>query len=839
MLLTTIRRRGARCVDQWEVAVEALEGLRVVDLSNVRTGAQVSQLLADFGADVVHVEPPGGSPLRREAAWPCWARGKRSIQLDLHDPDDVAVVRGLAATSDVVLETFRPGVADRLGLGYDELSRRNERLVYASITGFGRRGPLVDLQGYEGVVLAKFGAMWALENMSERDGPSFPSVAMASYPASQLCAQGILAALYERERSGRGQWVETSLAQALSIHDNFALLQRMLASRYDGFVHVARVQRGIPSGGLSFRLLVALTADGRWVQFSQTVERLFRAMMKMFELDWMFDDPRWRSAPDFDDVEQRVEFWEILLQAARKKTLDEWRAEFDRDPNVWAELFRHGYELLDHPQMQWNRMVAEVDDPERGRVRQPGPLARLEQAPAALDRPAPRLGEHDDAIRAEASASAPPTGRTAGHGTPVADVDRRPPLDGVTVVELGSYYAAPFGATLLADLGARVIKLEELSGDPFRMMVGFPDLAAIKVLQGKECVAVDLQSEEGRRIAHRIIAGADIVLQSFRAGVAERLGLDPDTLRRLNPDLVYLRSPGYGPDGPCGHRPAFAPTIGAAAGLASRNAGASIPEGPDLALEEIKPAAMRLATAVMGVGNADGFSAVSAGTAMLLGLVARQRGAGAQTMLTTMLSSAAHALSEVMVDYAGKPPVATADAGLHGFSALYRLYAASEGWVFLAAPSDRDWARLVDALPGDAGLRDDVRFVTAEGRRAHDEALAEVLGAHFATRPAGEWESELRAAGVACVEASQAPVEAHYLDEGSPGRESGFLTTAQHPVLDEIPRMAPVVELSRSTTVAGNAGRIGEHTAKVLLEVGYTDAEVARLAEEGVIAVVS
>ena len=114
------------------------------------------------------------------------------------------------------------------------------------------------------------------------------------------------------------------------------------------------------------------------------------------------------------------------------------------------------------------------------------------------------------------------------------------------------------------------------------------------------------------------------MLVSFRAGVVERLGLDPASLLALNPDLVYLSAPGYGVDGPCGHRPAFAPTIGAGSGLAMRNIGESAPQGPDLDVEVVKPTALRVASAAMGVGHADGFSALGVATALLLGLLARR-----------------------------------------------------------------------------------------------------------------------------------------------------------------------------------------------------------------------
>jgi crotonobetainyl-CoA:carnitine CoA-transferase CaiB-like acyl-CoA transferase len=811
----------------------ALAGLKVVDFSNVPTGVQVSQLFADFGAEVIHVEPSGGSPLRAEAAWPFWARGKRSIQLDLHDPADLVVAKHLAGGADVVIETFRPGVAERLGLGYKEMSHSNPGLVYGSISGFGRKGPLASLQGYEGIVMAKFGACWALTDMAGEPGrPAFASALYASYASSQLLAQAILAALYEREDSGVGQRVETTLAQGLTVHDVYSWFSRVVAQRYsDGFKQALRVTDGVPSGSLSFRLLIALTKDGRWLQFSQVPDRQFRALMKMFGLSWMYDDPKWSNLPDFDTHQQRKEYWEMLLEIVRSKTVAEWAVEFDRDSNVWAELFRKDSELLDHPQMDYNEMVAQIDDPERGSVRQPGALVRMDSTPAQLDRSAPRLGEHDAAIRAAAGASTP-----AARSMVTAEAGK-PPLAGVTVIELGSYYAAPYGATLLAELGARVIKLEPLEGDSLRYMLPFPEIAALKVLQGKESVAVDLGSAKGRAIAYRMLKEADIVLQSFRAGVAERLGLDAESLRALNPDIVYLGAPGYGEGGPCGHRPAFAPTIGAAAGLAWRNAESAAPEGDSLSLDEIKRTAIKLGAAVMGVGNADGLSSVSVGTAMMLGLLARRRGAGGQKMLTSMLSSMAHALSEVMVEYEGRPDPAKADPGLHGFSALYRLYQAADGWLFLASPSEKEWRRLTGALPEGATLGADPRFATAADRKANNDALAAALAAIFLVSPGQHWEDILRAADVACVVCAPGPVESNYLDDGSPGERCGFNASGHHPILDDVPRLAPLVAFSRSSTVAGNAGLVGQDTKKVLRDFGYDEPEITGLAQEGVIGV--
>ena len=146
------------------------------------------------------------------------------------------------------------------------------------------------------------------------------------------------------------------------------------------------------------------------------------------------------------------------------------------------------------------------------------------------------------------------------------------PLDGVLVVDLGTFYAGPFGSTMLADQGATVVKVEPLTGDPIRFQTSMPEATAVRVTQGKKSVAVDVFTERGRQIVVELVRRADIVLHSYRGGVAERMGLDADTMTRLNPDLVYHHGVGYGVDGPYARRAAFAPTIAAASGFAMARA---------------------------------------------------------------------------------------------------------------------------------------------------------------------------------------------------------------------------------------------------------------------------
>jgi crotonobetainyl-CoA:carnitine CoA-transferase CaiB-like acyl-CoA transferase len=456
-------------------------------------------------------------------------------------------------------------------------------------------------------------------------------------------------------------------------------------------------------------------------------------------------------------------------------------------------------------------------------------LAQLKGMPAALERSAPALDADAAMLRARAVA----TTRVERVELPLGTGATA--LEGTTVLELGTYYAAPYGATLLAELGARVIKIEELSGDPMRNMMPFPEVAGIKALQGKESFAVDIATEAGRQLVYELVSRADVVLQSFRAGVADRLKVDAATLRAINPSLIYLEAPGYGTGGPYGHRPAFAPTIGAAAGLAWRNAGSSIPDGPELGLEQVKQAAIPLALAVMGAGNCDGFASVSVATAMLLGLLVRERTGAAEQMLTTMIGSATHALCETLVSYDAAPQPMTADVDLYGYGPCYRLYEAAEGWVFFAAPSDAEFAAASALLDPTGSLGVEARFATVAARKEHEAELAELLAAGFLAKTAADWEQVLLAADVACVEVAAGPPEACFMDEGQPGQLSGLVTTAWHPMLDDHERLAPLVSMSRSRSVAGNGCTIGQHTDTIMAELGHSDEAIADLRFAGVI----
>ncbi|MCY3909960.1 MAG: CoA transferase [bacterium] len=807
--------------------------LRVLDLSPNRIGAQVSQFFADFGADVVWVEPPGGSAMRREAAYPFWCRGKRSIALDLDDDQDREVVRRLATRADVLIETFKPGELDEFGLSHDSLAEANPGLIHTSVTAFGRQGPYVDVPVDEDLVLAKLGINYLFGRMSPYDAPPFVTAPFAAFSASQVALHGTLTALYERSRSGRGQLVEANLAQGFATLDPWGWFEYLIAQRWSDAYSPTEAydDQGCPISPLIIMLIVALTADGHWLQFASVGSHLFAAKMKALGLDWMFADEEWQGIPVLSDADKRMELWTRMLEAAKQKTLADWHEVFEQDHNVFAEQFRNGPKVLEHPQLIHDQMVADIADTERGPVRQPGALVKAGKTPARLGRSAPGANQHGQEILAELSAMANGTAPASSTSNGPTEL----PLSGVKVLELAVLFAAPHGTTMLTDLGARVIKVEQMSGDVIRAIIPFPEAGGAKVMQGKESICVDLSTDEGRALVQEIIKDVDVVVQGFRAGAVQRMQLDYQSLKKLNPDLIYVNAPGYGVDGPFGDRPAFAPSIGAASGIPLANVGTTVPEHPDLTIEQIRDGMRRLSAANTSANaQADGFAALGVASAILFGLVARDAGAGGQELFSSMLNTGAHAMSAHTVTYNGAPPPPTPDDELRGLSPLHSIYESEDGYVMLAASDDSDWDRLVDALGNDIDLGRDDRFVDAESRTANADALREALARVFARRTAMAWETELLAQGIGCTKLHLGFSEEMMLSEDF-GRASGYIVDVVHPTFEEHPRLAPFVRFSRSATQARPGVLAGQSTDAILAELGRSAKEIVGLRERGIV----
>ncbi len=286
--------------------------MRILELGSGMAGAMAGMVLAENGAEVIRVEPPGGDRERDRPGSLVWHRGKRSIVLDLEDAKDRERFVALASTADGLIETLGPGAAERLGVEYAALCRSAPRLVYLSITGFGERGPLRDLPGYEGIVAAVSGRM--AEQQGFRAGPIFTPVPIASYGAAMLGALGLLAALWARRETGRGQRVHTSLLAALSVYD--------MTIGYGNRTHAA-ARPGQIYGVMKVCFMTAPTRDGRFIQMCSRQPHLFRNWLLAMGLEGLLAEPDLTHMPDLFPSEARLaEVVALIETRMRQKTLD-------------------------------------------------------------------------------------------------------------------------------------------------------------------------------------------------------------------------------------------------------------------------------------------------------------------------------------------------------------------------------------------------------------------------------------------------------------------------------------------------------------------------------------
>lgn len=789
---------------------EVLEGIVVLDFSTGWAGSVATMVLSDFGAQVIKIEPPEGDPYR---AWPqalLWNRGKKSVILDLRTPEGKERVQALCRHADVVVESFCPGETVALGIDYATLSHQRSDLIYCSITAFGPKGSYARYKPYEGVVAAKSGRYTAFVGQSQREGPSFGAVQVASHGAAMAAVRGILAALVVRDRTGYGQTVETSLLQGITPYDIYNwLIWQMMLKFPDRFPEDPQSdpQRRSGVGYQPIR-----TRDGQWIQMANLVDRLFRASLESMGLAGVLDDSRFRTAPTLMP-EEREELRKLIMAKGIEKTLDEWMDIFARQTSdVAAEPLLTSQQGMSHAQMVHNRHVVELEDPRVGRMKQLGVLASMSETPGSIKGPSPDLGEHTDEVFAQLV------------GQPVRRKIKPPthipahPLEGIVVLDLSSVIAGPLATSLVHELGARVIRIETLEGDLLRR--NFDGLGANRLQAGAENISVNLRTTEGQEIFRKLAAKADVVVHNMRPGAPERLGVGYKQVREINPRIIYVYASGYGDSGPHSDRPAMHPIGGAVAGGALAQLGRGGLPDPDVSMtmEEVLEVSRRISRA--NEVNPDPNSAMVISAAILLGIYARERFGISQYILTTMLGANAYANSDDFFSYDGKPERGIPDAEGYGLNALYRLYQARKGWVFLACLFDEEWMALCRAI-GRVDLLDDPRFGTASGRKQNDDALIQELEQVFATRDAREWESTMAAAEVACVETEESGMF-HFFSQDPHVAENGFIAAAENLRIGRYWRYGPVVNFSLTPSRVGPGPLRGQHTKSILRELGYS-----------------
>jgi crotonobetainyl-CoA:carnitine CoA-transferase CaiB-like acyl-CoA transferase len=761
----------------------SLSGLTVLDTTRDPQGAITTMLLADYGARVIKLEPPGP---RDEPAWlararKAWDRGKWSITLDTTTPAGSRELQTLLPLADILVTSATGPDAARIGLDDDALLASHPTLVHCRISAYGIDGPHADRPANEALVAARWGMMG--EQRGHRPGPKFLGHPNVLYGTGLLGAIGSLAAIRSRRLTGRGQRVDVSLLDSVLAQSPMNWWWNETGASY-----LAR--EGGEEGFGRNRILLGLfpAGDGEYLMLHSGGEGGFKRVMDLLGLGdgvvTVVGEAEMGVPLDDHELAQVRRVPEALLTRSR----DEWVAALHAADIAAVPVHRPGEPLFDD-QVEFAGLRVTVEDPELGRLYQVGPPIRFSGVDPVAPTPAPAPGT-DDARRGELV-------RDASRVTPVP-TSAEPlgaPLEGVRVLDFASFFATAYGSKILSDLGADVIKIEPLAGDPMRPLPN-PFEASQR---GKRSLCIDLKSASGQRVALELARQADVVMHNLRPGKADKIGLGPEQVRAVNPDIIYCYLPGWGSRGPKAHLKSFAPLLSGFCGLLYEGGGAG--NAP-----------------VQGVmGNEDYYNGFLGALGVVAALEQRARTGTGIYLESPQLHSALFATTHEFVDDRRQlVPTLCLDATQTGFSPLYRIYEVADGWVAIACTTGSDVAALARALD----------ISPAELARADDDVAA-TIGKLLADEPVDAVLARLQ--GVPCERVLEAPYMPEFLwDEW--GLESGRIYEQHHATYGWIREVGRTIHLSREPGVNKGPGPLlGEHTREILAEAGLSPVDVEAL----------
>jgi crotonobetainyl-CoA:carnitine CoA-transferase CaiB-like acyl-CoA transferase len=384
--------------------MKPFSGVKVLDFTRVLAGPYASYQLALLGADVIKVESRDGDDMRfgnrandwekrgLAAPWVAVNAGKRSITLDLKKPKAIEIVKRLAAKADVVMENFRPGVMDKLGIGYETLKAINPRLIYCAVSGFGQVGPGAKTAAFDGMIQAMSGLM-SITGFPA-NGPTRVGFAGADVMSGATAAFGVASALYQRTHTGKGQLVDVAMIDAVTAYLAQQFTEHMMTGRVHEQAENLSVTRK-PTGNL-FK-----TKDG-WIVLAVMTDPQFQRLMKTLGCEDVLADPRFADWPT--RIQNNKALHGIVEEALKKETSATWGERFAQaDVPAGRVLTIPETAKLDHFR---HRTVLQDVETEQGPVRVVGSGFRLEHGGGSVDRPPARLGQHTDEVLREAGYSA-------------------------------------------------------------------------------------------------------------------------------------------------------------------------------------------------------------------------------------------------------------------------------------------------------------------------------------------------------------------------------------------------------------------------------------------------
>ncbi len=745
-------------------------------------------LLAEQGADTIMVEPPGGAPTRGTPHFHVLNRSKRSVSLDTASTDGKWSIAALVKSADIVITGSTPARLMAQGLDYASIRKTNPHALVLSVPSFGSRGPDAEFDASDDLVAARAGiagSQWA------RSGNPVPLVfPAASYSAGVMGASAAVAGLIAREHTGEGQEIEVSLlAGALSLQTGGVLKHEKMTELYHGPQD--------PLGPIPcYRLFEA--SDHKYLFVACGNATFWGKFVLALDLPELVSDPRFENAPWGIPAEHWQTLKDILEPVICTKPRDEW-LKILREADVPCAPVMTRQEFIAYPQTSAIGMRQEIRDPILGDTVQLGVPVTLTAAPGEIIGPAPAAPH---ARRHETFHNAP-------HPIAATNESRlvKGPLDGVTVLDFASYIAGSYGPMILAQLGANVIKIENLEGDAFRSF-GFGFLGWN---QGKRGLAIDLNSREGLDIVYRLAEEADVLVENLRPGRMRRFGLDYDTLAKANPRLIYMSVNAFGNSGPDHNQPGFDPLLQARSGVMAAQGG-----------PHHHPVYLTCAICDYGAAMLSAFGCI-------LALRARQKSGLGQFCSTTLLQASMAFQAGEFIFYDGRPGMENGAPERRGSSALSRAYQCRDGeWLYLALDSPAQWGALGQPFTSIAGL-------DYEGaiREPEDGKLASTLAEEFQKLDRADALARLASAKIPAT-----PVN-HFRDLFSDPQIAAneLLAELSHSQWGKVWQTGMLMKFSATPGRIERAAPLhGEYGEEVLREfLDYDSATIASLRSRGII----
>ena len=814
-----------------------LKGVKVVDFGQYIAGPAVGMMLADLGATVVHIDPPGG-PRWKSPANAILNRNKLMLELDLKTKDGLEQAKALIASTDIVIEGFRPGKMAKLGLDFAKLREERPQLITLSIPGFASNDEQRrELRAYESVISASSGVFtdMGLNRVLMGLNPSFSPLPLPSAYGAMLAGSSVVMALQAREENGIGDSIEVPLAAAAmeglcyNSIDIEGLPERYLTQR-EVEIKRRRVE-GLPMN-LSYDDLQDLLdpfyrsymcKDGRMFyvvcpSHKHHAKRCLEVLDLYDELveeglseedDTYLPSSEWTTDTSLGVYPMPKHWADIIAEKMKEvfltRTSKEWQKLFGKGgipgaPQRWLQEWIHD----DYAETAG--LMIEVPDPEYGLMIQPGPIVWLEECGEEMLQPRPRQWvDFDTAMRAFKSIK---TKLPA-----IVDAqDKSGWLEGVKVLDLCNVIAGPHAACYLARFGAEVIKLDPATPmyDSWNTVI-----YGMSQMQGKRSVLADIRSGNGREVFEKLLKSVDVIIWNAPDSQIRKMGLDAESLRMINPEAIFCKLDCFSgvKSGPCSNFVGYDDLVQASTGIMLRFGGAM--DTPE------EHAHVGTIDVMCGFGGA-----MTVATALYQKYKTGRIGRGR----TSLTANSALLQIPFCFDY-HKRGLYDEPSGreVSGYDALTRFYYTASGEHILLSAYETDIPRLeqVEGLEGFSKLP--------------AEEWAMTLSSAFLGASGSDWVERLQAAdigAVVCENIDSLRVNYSRQADDKPGIDRGsysFSIYEDHPSGHKVTQLDPyAIRPSRSTVFAlSRPEKFGHSTRQILAELGYSDSDIDALISSG------